>query len=619
MKLSLRNLALAGAVAATGAMFAQDAPTVTLQWSKDVVVGKNDNRFGVGHGGKVYVNDKANGKIMAYDANGATEFVALEGVGTAISVDDAGNLLVNKGFPGAATCKTLAIVAPDGTVKDLELTMPDGVAEGRVDQIGRVVGNMLSEEGAFFYLTNNTVKDLVMVYVQNGAQATADGIEYYSAPTEATFNTSTIAQPMFDFETTLGLGDEACSAAAFRQRANQSVNYYDGSAWATWTKPAGSYGGEGFDVFTLGGVDYQIQPLAITAGGWASNSFCIADAEGNIIYTDELPDLADGAQTFGSFNVEVVDENTVNVYRWLACGKSCRAAMYTVKVAGDEPGEPLYITGDMTQPSWNPGEAVEFTYAGGVYTYDFGHETKGRGFKVSTAKGTWDEFNAGCIGCALVVNETVAIDPNWNTNNNLTIPANGTYKLIIDLKNNTMKLEGEKDPAAAPEEATIYLRGDFNNWGNDTGYQDMLDNYKFTCDGIEGANRVYALYVEKEIKGSFKIADHNYNPINFGTVNVDVPVMVGPIFECAPGSMDNNFKLSPAGLSNVTFRLRHSGSDEPSTLVVEPGNTVGISNVEIDDNAPAVYYNLQGVEVTNPANGLYIRVQGGKAAKVLVK
>ena len=30
-------------------------------------------------------------------------------------------------------------------------------------------------------------------------------------------------------------------------------------------------------------------------------------------------------------------------------------------------------------------------------------------------------------------------------------------------------------------------------------------------------------------------------------------------------------------------------------------------------------YNLQGVRVENPANGLYIRVQGKKATKVLVR
>jgi hypothetical protein len=46
----------------------------------------------------------------------------------------------------------------------------------------------------------------------------------------------------------------------------------------------------------------------------------------------------------------------------------------------------------------------------------------------------------------------------------------------------------------------------------------------------------------------------------------------------------------------------------------------GIEGVEIDsNNAPAVYYNLQGVKVANPENGVFIKVQGNKASKVLVK
>jgi hypothetical protein len=38
-----------------------------------------------------------------------------------------------------------------------------------------------------------------------------------------------------------------------------------------------------------------------------------------------------------------------------------------------------------------------------------------------------------------------------------------------------------------------------------------------------------------------------------------------------------------------------------------------------NENAPVEYYNLQGVRVNNPANGLYIRRQGNQASKVLIK
>lgn len=47
--------------------------------------------------------------------------------------------------------------------------------------------------------------------------------------------------------------------------------------------------------------------------------------------------------------------------------------------------------------------------------------------------------------------------------------------------------------------------------------------------------------------------------------------------------------------------------------------TAGIEGIVVEDsNAPAVYYNLQGVRVENP-RGLVIRVQNGKATKTFVK
>ena len=45
---------------------------------------------------------------------------------------------------------------------------------------------------------------------------------------------------------------------------------------------------------------------------------------------------------------------------------------------------------------------------------------------------------------------------------------------------------------------------------------------------------------------------------------------------------------------------------------------VGVENIDNNANAPVEYYNLQGVKVNNPANGIYIKKQGGKATKVIL-
>jgi hypothetical protein len=47
--------------------------------------------------------------------------------------------------------------------------------------------------------------------------------------------------------------------------------------------------------------------------------------------------------------------------------------------------------------------------------------------------------------------------------------------------------------------------------------------------------------------------------------------------------------------------------------------TTGISDINVNENAPVEYFNLQGVRVNNPENGIYIRRQGQKVQKVVVK
>lgn len=47
--------------------------------------------------------------------------------------------------------------------------------------------------------------------------------------------------------------------------------------------------------------------------------------------------------------------------------------------------------------------------------------------------------------------------------------------------------------------------------------------------------------------------------------------------------------------------------------------TAGIFSIEAGSAAPVRYFNIQGVEVENPENGIYIKVEGNKATKVGVK
>lgn len=75
----------------------------------------------------------------------------------------------------------------------------------------------------------------------------------------------------------------------------------------------------------------------------------------------------------------------------------------------------------------------------------------------------------------------------------------------------------------------------------------------------------------------------------------------------------------PADATDTNVTVRNTNGCHIYFITVDDGQGAGIAGIEADDNAPAVYYNLQGVEVANPANGLYIKKQGNKATKVIVK
>lgn len=65
--------------------------------------------------------------------------------------------------------------------------------------------------------------------------------------------------------------------------------------------------------------------------------------------------------------------------------------------------------------------------------------------------------------------------------------------------------------------------------------------------------------------------------------------------------------------TNKLFAVEHEKTYSPETEGV-----TGVESVAVDANAPAVYYNLQGVRVANPEAGqVYIMVQGNKTAKVI--
>ena len=283
------------------------------------IVESNDGRFSTGHGGFVYVTDKANGIIYKYDSNGnrSAAFSGLSGIGTAITSDDAGNLLVNKGFPNATSGSEWMIIEPNGTTHDLSLTYPSGVTAARTDAVGRVVGNMMSAAGAYVCIIPNGATSGALFKIANGAvSGSATAID-----AGLTANATTIAQPVAT--TVAAVAANPASAFAFRNRVDKQVV----------TKAFTRTSADGFDVFTLGSKTYLIEPSGASNYG---DGYTIHELGNDEVLAERAETVTDGALKYQSITARVSDDGTYATIYQNVSGKLVSIYRYGMPPTGVE-------------------------------------------------------------------------------------------------------------------------------------------------------------------------------------------------------------------------------------------------------------------------------------------
>lgn len=69
----------------------------------------------------------------------------------------------------------------------------------------------------------------------------------------------------------------------------------------------------------------------------------------------------------------------------------------------------------------------------------------------------------------------------------------------------------------------------------------------------------------------------------------------------------------------VSMKIDVMWLGNPINVTFTTDKMAGISDITADDNAEAEYYRLDGVKVSEPTNGIFIRRQGNKVTKVIVK
>jgi|GEM_PF-5234493 hypothetical protein len=118
-----------------------------------------------------------------------------------------------------------------------------------------------------------------------------------------------------------------------------------------------------------------------------------------------------------------------------------------------------------------------------------------------------------------------------------------------------------------------------------------------------------------ESEGSYDAAIAAY-PEDFGTFKEGVLYFPCDMSEADKENSDYYTPLYFALTKDNSFNIFF---DQPILKMDDSAIRDIVNDAAVDANAPVEYFNLQGIRVANPENGLYIRRQGRTVSKVLVK
>ena len=208
----------------------------------------------------------------------------------------------------------------------------------------------------------------------------------------------------------------------------------------------------------------------------------------------------------------------------------------------------------------------------------------------------------------------------------LVICAEGNVEMAYDF---AMEVAMEETADWAKLSYKTCLTDDEGNFIDDTESLITLHNAASLADGVLTLSDVYSFGIDMPVTIDYAA----------GTATIDLQVLA---------QVSQTLYFAVAGISGDNLVAIDGVLESPNTIVWtgdwgfgaidSNGNFLGffeynvdgkiitgfrldgsgVKDVAVDANAPVEYYNLQGVRVAEPTNGIYIRRQGNTASKVLV-
>ncbi len=284
------------------------------------------------------------------------------------------------------------------------------------------------------------------------------------------------------------------------------------------------------------------------------------------------------------------------------------AVLVTAVVTLGASAQSLYIFGSFN--GWNPGESIEMWNDNGIYTIEDIEFGAGGNFGIATIQSSdWDAINANRYGfeednAKAVEGQAMKIVKGAGA---IQVPAAGIYNIYVNLSAMTITVKKAGEVVVnIPKQLYIVGNLSVGSWDPATAVELSKEGNLFYGEvTFTGAGDGYSYFAIAGAKGDWT----SVNASRFAPVAGEVAFNLNDKVEFGKG--ESAFKVAAEGsyYVNVDF--------DNLTLWVS-NDPAGVEAIEIE-NAPAVYYNLQGVEVANPQNGLYIVKQGNKVSKQLIK
>ena len=297
-------------LAAVAMAFGASAQTLTQDWKHAVAVASADARQGVGTNGKVYVHVKTTGDVaghvLVYDQNGLQNQTLPGGGNCAITIDQAGHLVVSDAtFPNGWGENTVVKVYDPATPDQItNITTPASVLCGRVDFLGKAEGD-LTGDGTLYYVGSGSETGVSKHVVVGGVASVDDS---YQALMDAGFaaNNFTVVNPFME-------NDEMKYLYVARNAAPRII-VPSGDNFATekvLTLP-NKGACNGAEIFILGGEKYIVYPtLPNYLDGFAISKI---GKEETVLVLEQASTVAANPNCTQAnwLNAEVVDCNTAN-------------------------------------------------------------------------------------------------------------------------------------------------------------------------------------------------------------------------------------------------------------------------------------------------------------------